>query len=194
MRHVLIGTVLTMLSGNAAAATKDRHCDEVQAQLREHGAALDLKVRAVQVLDTTQGFEKTVSLALRPDVINKPCGPDAWGFILGREIVLRSSHASYAAVLGQKPWFVTHDADGAVGYFGDDTMVSAHRTVLAALFAELGFDTFEGQSGDSYQPLFDLTNREIPSRQLSWQLFGVGSIQGTLYQLTLKEIDIRFGD
>lgn len=192
MIRSLFVLVLTLGSSIGVAAT----CEETQARMREKGVLVDLRLRAVDLFDTTHAFEKEIHLQLRPEVVDKPCQMlgRVYGFLLGRDVAIKTASNSYAGILDMESEFATRDIDGDTLKFADGLHVGAHHAIVAALLAELGFDTFEGESGATYQSLFAPGSRPLPSRQLAWDLLGVAGMQGTLYQITVKQVDVKFAD
>lgn len=68
--------------------------------------------------------------------------------------------------------------------------MNVHHTVIAAILAELGFDSFEGESNELFQDFIPLWGR-IPLERNNRYLLGVAGIQGTLYQISVQGIDVR---
>ncbi len=185
--------VLAMALGSSVgiAAT----CEEAQSRMKEKGVVVDLRLRAVDLFDTSNVFEKEIKLQLLPEVVAKPCQyfGSVFGFLLGRDVTIKTATRSYAGIMDMESPFQTSSGDGD-GQFDGDLHFGAHHAIVAALLAELGFETFEGESGATYQPLFAPGTSELPSRQLAWDLLGVAGLQGKLYQITVKQVDVKLAD
>lgn len=181
--------ILAMMSSLAAHAAT---CSDYQTSLKNNGIAVELKLRAVGLFDPTQIVEKQLNLTLYPHVLDQPCS--LWEeFALGSEVIAKTSGSSYVVAAEDSGLFRTMGNLAPTFRKTEDWYynVQAHRDVLAAMLAELGFSAFEGLRHDSsFQNLVELFGT-LPHTKPANARWGTVEIQGVVYQLSVTQISIR---